>query len=504
MLLRIHDPDRGASITEYGAIIALVAALVAGIAVSGIGQTTASNIADAVASVFNDERPGGDDSADASDDQEQDQTPDNQDDGDGDGAGGGNESGDADGTATDEPDQDDGCGWNLVCHGGNAVDAVGTGLSEAGDYLSGIGESAWSDVQGLADALTSNPVDTLSDIWDGVREDPLSLLISPETREAWNNGEYARSLGMGTWDIGSWFIPVAGWATKAGKLGTITPNGPSGTQRADGSNQPSQHQSDGTPDNRRGDDENRSQGGCPNSSFAPGTPVLLANGDFAPIESIELGDEVWATDPHSDTEGPREVIQVHNDDAEQVLVEITVTDDTGQSASVSATAGHPFWVPERATWVEAVELDSGNWLRTSDGSWVTVTAVETHAAPEQQVHNLTIDDLHTYHVAAGDTEVLVSNCDVVPGGVNNLSDGVSMTTRDALDTAEEFLGPGYRELSNGRYVSADGLRQVRMTDRDLAHPNQAPHMNFETYNSPTGPGVRGSPDENIHVYLPEE
>ncbi|GIH97679.1 hypothetical protein Psi01_83090 [Planobispora siamensis] len=93
----------------------------------------------------------------------------------------------------------------------------------------------------------------------------------------------------------------------------------------------------------------------------------------------------------------------------------------------------------------------------------------------------------------------------VPGGVENLRNGAYMATDDALDTAVEFLGSGYRDMGGGRFLSKDGLRQVRMTDADLAHRRQDPHINFETYNHPIGPGTRsGPPASNIHIYLPEE
>jgi hypothetical protein len=66
-------------------------------------------------------------------------------------------------------------------------------------------------------------------------------------------------------------------------------------------------------------------------------------------------------------------------------------------------------------------------------------------------------------------------------------------------------GPGYRDMGGGRFLSNDRLRQVRLTDADLAHPRQNPYINFETYDSPIGPGVRSrGPVSNIHIYLLEE
>ena len=61
--------------------------------------------------------------------------------------------------------------------------------------------------------------------------------------------------------------------------------------------------------------------------------------------------------------------------------------------------------------------------------------------------------------------------------------GTKLETSRALDLADDFLGKGYSEPSPGCFVSADNLRQVRMTASDLAKVNNhagAPHLNFET------------------------
>jgi hypothetical protein len=76
---------------------------------------------------------------------------------------------------------------------------------------------------------------------------------------------------------------------------------------------------------------------------------------------------------------------------------------------LTATDGHPFWVPDLEEWVPAGELQRGDWLRTGSGSWVQVQSIKIRTA-SQRVHNLTVDDLHTYHVVAGETPVLVHNC----------------------------------------------------------------------------------------------
>nr|WP_302808722.1 hypothetical protein [uncultured Adlercreutzia sp.] len=52
-------------------------------------------------------------------------------------------------------------------------------------------------------------------------------------------------------------------------------------------------------------------------------------------------------------------------------------------------------------------------------------------------------------------------------GIDDIVDGQAMTTSEALDLALSYLGPGYKDMGNGRYVSADGLRQFRMGTNDM-------------------------------------
>ncbi|UBU12521.1 polymorphic toxin-type HINT domain-containing protein [Nonomuraea gerenzanensis] len=158
---------------------------------------------------------------------------------------------------------------------------------------------------------------------------------------------------------------------------------------------------------------------CKNS-FTPDTEVLMADGTRKPIEDIEIGDEVLATDPETGKTEAKQVIDLIVGDGEKSLVQVTIDTDgkQGQAAGVIiATDKHPFWVPELHKWVDAEKLAPGMWLRTSAGSLVQVKAIKRWTA-QQRVHNLTVADIHTYYVLAGETPVLVHNSgcgDVVLG-----------------------------------------------------------------------------------------
>ncbi|MFI5759113.1 hypothetical protein, partial [Streptomyces sp. NPDC051569] len=64
----------------------------------------------------------------------------------------------------------------------------------------------------------------------------------------------------------------------------------------------------------------------------------------------------------------------------------------------------------------------GQWLRTSAGTHVQITAITRRTSHSTTVHNLTVGDRHTYYVLAGATPVLVHNsgpnCGVPAGGKN--------------------------------------------------------------------------------------
>jgi RHS repeat-associated protein len=155
---------------------------------------------------------------------------------------------------------------------------------------------------------------------------------------------------------------------------------------------------------------------CLTNSFAPGTPVLMADGSTKPIEQVKPGDTVKATDPQSGESGARPVTAVITGNGDKNLIDITVTGQDGATRSVTATDGHPFWVDAdgRADtpdgqWINAADLKHGQWLKTADGHLVRVAGTHAHHQ-HATVYNLTVDGLHTYYVLVGSTPVLVHNC----------------------------------------------------------------------------------------------
>ncbi|MDX3247111.1 polymorphic toxin-type HINT domain-containing protein [Streptomyces sp. ME18-1-4] len=158
-------------------------------------------------------------------------------------------------------------------------------------------------------------------------------------------------------------------------------------------------------------------GSCPvPNSFVPEQKVLMADGSVKAIKDVKDGDKVLATDPETGKTETQTVTAEIKGTGTKHLVKVTIDTDGAKgssTASVTATDGHPFWVPELHDWIDATDLKPGEWLRTSAGTFVQVAAVQRWTQ-QSTVHNLTVSDLHTYYVLAGETPVLVhnSNCDV--------------------------------------------------------------------------------------------
>ena len=134
----------------------------------------------------------------------------------------------------------------------------------------------------------------------------------------------------------------------------------------------------------------------------------MADGSTKPIEDVEIGEFVWATDPETGEAGPRRVIDTIVGDGEKHLVDVRVAGDT-----LTATDGHPFWVDGQGRWVDAGDLDPGDRLLLADGSTAAVSAVGVRVAV-MRVHNLTIEGIHTYYVEVAGEHVLAHNQSCVP------------------------------------------------------------------------------------------
>ncbi|MFF2941201.1 DNRLRE domain-containing protein [Streptomyces niveus] len=162
---------------------------------------------------------------------------------------------------------------------------------------------------------------------------------------------------------------------------------------------------------------------CKNS-FVPGTKVVMADGSSKNIEDLNVGEQVLATDPETGDTRARKITDTRNHKGDKNLVTLTVDPDgkngKAKPGKITATNGHPFWLPDFGRWAEASELKSGMWLQTAAGTWAQITAVDKKLR-SARVFNFTVDSVRTYYVQAGATPLLVHNINTpLPGvcGVN--------------------------------------------------------------------------------------
>jgi RHS repeat-associated protein len=152
---------------------------------------------------------------------------------------------------------------------------------------------------------------------------------------------------------------------------------------------------------------------CKTNSFVPGTQVLMADGSTKNIEDLKEGEYVLASDPETGDLQIREITDTRNHSGVKHLITLTVDPDgkdgDAKPETITATDEHPFWLPDFGKWVNAEDLEPGMWLQTSAGTWVQITAIDD-AHRSERVHNLTVEGVHTYFVAAGDASALVHNC----------------------------------------------------------------------------------------------
>lgn len=282
--------------------------------------------------------------------------------------------------------------------------------------------------------------------------------------------------------------------------------------------------------------------GC--NSFTAGTLVVMADGSAKPIEEVEAGEEVLATDENTGETSAREVVTTIEGTGDKTLVAISVdTDgDGGADDTVTATDEHPMWIADPATttdailaqharvdatstltdavpdpaeadgmssaggggppptsvitatesddapdtpatltdsagpipgqWLNAIDLKPGQLLRTSAGTWIQITAIETRTE-HTTVHNLTVAEVHTYHVSAANTDFLTHNtggtCSVNPNvkhgdlgelatqrrlesdGYTNITAEVPFTTRDGVKFRADFVA----QNPNGNWVAIE-------------------------------------------------
>jgi len=150
---------------------------------------------------------------------------------------------------------------------------------------------------------------------------------------------------------------------------------------------------DDDPGGNEGDADSSDSGG--DSCFAAGTRVLMADGEFKPIESLIVGDSVMAYDFPSDRQHAAPLTQVYRKTVGSYL----------RLNDLVVTATHPFAVgPDE--WRVAGDLREGD--RVIGNSFTTIHKTK-RVTQSVDVFNLTVGGPHTFYVHDGENLYLVHN-----------------------------------------------------------------------------------------------
>jgi len=136
----------------------------------------------------------------------------------------------------------------------------------------------------------------------------------------------------------------------------------------------------------------------------------MADGSTKEIKDVKVGQKVLASDPTTGASKPETVTALHADH-DTNPTDLTLRIDGNRTTVVHTTSQHLFWDATIDHWTAAATLRDGDHLYTTDGDVVTVAQVRTWIGG-LDTRNLTVANLHTYYVIAGNVPVLVHNCDI--------------------------------------------------------------------------------------------
>ena len=195
--------------------------------------------------------------------------------------------------------------------------------------------------------------------------------------------------------------------------------------------------------------------------FVAGTMVATEDG-HKPIETIEVGDYVWATDEETGETSLKQVVNTFINET------TAVTHVTINGEVITSTQTHPYYVVGRG-WTLAGSLQAGDILVMLNGEKVVLELVQ-HEILETPVktYNFEVADFHTYYV--GTYNVLVHNKCVFGEFVDNPQ---SLWGKTA-DDLEEVLGSDW---TRGTYGSSKTGWKFTNGDKMIAyHPGGGKHV----------------------------
>ncbi|MFI9157524.1 polymorphic toxin-type HINT domain-containing protein [Kitasatospora aureofaciens] len=249
-------------------------------------------------------------------------------------------------------------------------------------------------------------------------------------------------------------------------------------------------------------------------SFPPNTLVLMADGTTKPVGEVQPGDTVEASDPQTGETTGKPVTHkiVTPDDSRFTDLTLAKADKDGipgTETKLTSTAHHPYWDDTTHRWTAAEDLRPGEQLTIPDHGLITVVSSRTYSTQPQTADNLTVDDIHTYYVLAGNTPVLVHNAGIC--GKTALENGDWQHILDrhrpggALVDDEAGLFTGKEKVVRQRIIDTINRGTPKPNTPDpatgAARPGEIYEWDFGTTVGKAGPANGGGDLTRIRVVV---
>jgi RHS repeat-associated protein len=143
------------------------------------------------------------------------------------------------------------------------------------------------------------------------------------------------------------------------------------------------------------------------SCFVAGTAILTENG-YEPIETLEVGDLVWAHDPDTGVTALKPIVQTFVNTKDSVWE--LMLEKNGFTYKHEVTGSHPYYVlggDGKGDWVQVAQLVEGSILQTEGGDFARIVSLKDTRVV-LTTYNFEVQDINTYYVGAA--KVLVHNC----------------------------------------------------------------------------------------------
>lgn len=206
--------------------------------------------------------------------------------------------------------------------------------------------------------------------------------------------------------------------------------------------------------------------------FVAGTLVLMASGEFRPIETIVPGDVVISTDG-SGRNVPKPVVDAWSLLAPLIL-DLELERESGLGELISTTPDHPF-LTSNGEFVPAGRLARGEQLRSISGDLCTVTSTRTRNQ-EVRVFNFEVADNHTYTI--GRTEAVVHNNGCAAKGMTSPAARREAMRQQGIPTSQQPSAQSRN--ASGRSLEFEvpkpgggtQIKSVQQQTMDRSHPGQ--------------------------------